>query len=123
YTRPSLEVARDLLGRLLVRTLPDGTRLVGRIVGAEAYREDDPASHSFRGGPPRPPVVSGPPGPPSPNVPPGWAPPTTGPPGRHGGCGRLPAGPAWSAGSGRPRPIGRTTPPATPFAAGPRGPP
>ena len=48
YARPSLVVARDLLGRLLVRKLPDVT-LVGRIVECEAYREDDPASHSYRG--------------------------------------------------------------------------
>src|SRR5207237_9794722 len=41
-------VARDLLGRLLVRQLPR-TTLVGRIVECEAYQEDDPASHSFRG--------------------------------------------------------------------------
>ena len=46
YARPSLEVARDVLGRTLVRTLPGGRRLAGRIVEAEAYRADDPASHS-----------------------------------------------------------------------------
>jgi len=48
YARPSLVVARDLLGRLLVRTLPEVT-LLGRIVECEAYREDDSASHSYRG--------------------------------------------------------------------------
>jgi DNA-3-methyladenine glycosylase len=62
YKRSSLEVARDLLGRVLVRTLPDGTRLAGRIVEAEAYRQDDPASHSFRGRTPRTDVMFGPPG-------------------------------------------------------------
>ncbi len=48
FRRPSPVVAPDLLGRLLVRRLPEVT-LVGRIVECEAYQEDDPASHSFRG--------------------------------------------------------------------------
>ena len=61
YARPSTVVARDLLGRLLVRPLPEGT-LAGRIVEAEAYQEDDPASHSFRGLTPRTSVMFGPPG-------------------------------------------------------------
>jgi DNA-3-methyladenine glycosylase len=48
YERDATEVARDLLGRLLVREL-DGERMVGRIVEAEAYGRDDPGSHAYRG--------------------------------------------------------------------------
>jgi DNA-3-methyladenine glycosylase len=48
YDRPSVEVAPDLLGRTLVRVLPDGTRLSGSLVETEAYEPGDPASHGFR---------------------------------------------------------------------------
>ncbi len=49
YARPTLDVARDLLGRRLVRSL-DGRRLGGRITEVEAYvGEDDRASHAARG--------------------------------------------------------------------------
>ncbi len=46
--RPADEAAVGLLGALLVREL-DGLRVVARIVEVEAYRQDDPASHSYRG--------------------------------------------------------------------------
>ena len=46
YTRPSTEVAPDLLNKLVVR--PDGR--VGRIVEVEAYGgRTDPASHAYKG--------------------------------------------------------------------------
>jgi DNA-3-methyladenine glycosylase len=48
YARDAVLAAPDLLGRLLVRDL-DGRLVVGRIVETEAYRPDDPASHSFPG--------------------------------------------------------------------------
>ena len=62
YARPSLVVARALLGRDLVRSLPDGTTLRARLVECEAYRQDDPASHSFKGLTERTEVMFGPPG-------------------------------------------------------------
>ena len=49
YERWAVDVAKDLLGKLLVRRI-DGRALVGRIVEVEAYRgSDDPASHAYRG--------------------------------------------------------------------------
>lgn len=62
FARPSPEVGPDLLGRILVRRVGDGTLLTARIVEAEAYQEDDPASHSFRGRTNRTEVMFGPPG-------------------------------------------------------------
>lgn len=49
FRRPAEEVARDLLGRYLVRRL-DGERLVLRLVETEAYLgAPDPASHAWNG--------------------------------------------------------------------------
>ncbi|MBU0907486.1 MAG: DNA-3-methyladenine glycosylase [Nanoarchaeota archaeon] len=44
FERPTLEVARNLLGCCLING-----ECVGKIVETEAYLADDPASHSFRG--------------------------------------------------------------------------
>jgi len=49
YSRYTPDVARDMVGAILVREL-DGVVTSGRIVETEAYRgADDPASHAYRG--------------------------------------------------------------------------
>lgn len=48
YDRDVVTVARELIGCLLIRHTPEGL-LAGRIVETEAYREDEPASHSYGG--------------------------------------------------------------------------
>lgn len=50
YSQDTTEVARNLLGKVLVRQLNGGETLAGIVVEVEAYLPfDDPASHSFRG--------------------------------------------------------------------------
>lgn len=62
YARKTIQVARDLLGRIVVRRL-GRTLLAGRIVETEAYLgSDDPASHAARRQTPRNAVMFGPPG-------------------------------------------------------------
>lgn len=49
YARDTVEVAKDLLGKTLVRDI-GGMTVSGIIVETEAYRhKDDPASHSYGG--------------------------------------------------------------------------
>ena len=62
YDRPTVRVARDLIGARLVRML-DGRRLAGLITETEAYvGETDLGSHAKAGRTPRTVVMYGPPG-------------------------------------------------------------
>lgn len=50
YNIPCAELARSLLGKVLVRKLPSGELLKGKIVETECYLGvDDKASHSYNG--------------------------------------------------------------------------
>ncbi len=52
YDRPTVAVARALLGSLLVRAGSEGVT-AARIVETEAYVANDPANHAYRGPTPR----------------------------------------------------------------------
>jgi DNA-3-methyladenine glycosylase len=65
FARDPRRVARELLGKVLVRNSPSDRRprLTARIVELEAYLgEDDPAAHAFAGPTLRNAVLFGPPG-------------------------------------------------------------
>jgi len=62
YSRPTLKVLEDLIGKVLVRKSEEGLTS-GVIVEAEAYSgEDDPASYAFCGRTKRSEIMYGPPG-------------------------------------------------------------
>ncbi len=62
YEQPTLAVAPQLLGQMLVRCLPDGQTLAGRIVETEAYPLGDPALYAYQSPTPRTRPMFGPAG-------------------------------------------------------------
>jgi DNA-3-methyladenine glycosylase len=60
FARSALDVAPELLGKVLVHDGPDGSRVSARLVEVEAYLgADDPGSHAYRGPTPRNEVMFG----------------------------------------------------------------
>jgi DNA-3-methyladenine glycosylase len=63
YNRPTLQVAEELLGKVVVHHTPRGTPVAGAIVEVEAYiGESDPACHAAPGPTRRNAPLYGPPG-------------------------------------------------------------
>ncbi len=62
FSRPTVQVARSLVGKYLVRSL-DGREIAGRIIEVEAYvGPEDKACHASKGRTKRTDVLFGPPG-------------------------------------------------------------
>lgn len=61
FARSAVEVAPDLIGKILIRRLGD-EEIVCRIVETEAYTQEDPACHAFKGKTHRNEVMFGEPG-------------------------------------------------------------
>lgn len=54
YSRDCLEAAPELVGKLIIRTLENGEKIILRITETEAYRgEEDTACHASKGRTPR----------------------------------------------------------------------
>jgi DNA-3-methyladenine glycosylase len=49
YARDTLEVTKDLIGKVMVYTRPDGTKISTIINEAEAYTEEEESCHAYRG--------------------------------------------------------------------------
>lgn len=63
FERDTVQTARELLGKKLIRKLSDGSRIEALITETEAYDGfEDRASHASRGQTPRNAVMFGPPG-------------------------------------------------------------
>jgi DNA-3-methyladenine glycosylase len=63
YQRPAIDLARDLIGKILVHRLANGTTLRARIVETEAYvGEHDLACHASKGRTGRTEIMFGPAG-------------------------------------------------------------
>lgn len=61
FRRHADQVAPELVGKIIVSTV-DSATVVARITETEAYRDDDQASHTYRGQTPRNEVMFGDPG-------------------------------------------------------------